>query len=476
MQKFNIMKKLLLAGALLCNATLFSQTTLFSDNFETGSANWTFSGTGDNAWIVNNTYISGWDPFIPNTPTQPAGFTNAPQSLYLHIMSGTGCSQLGACNANFDTGSASNQNATISTGISTVGMNTVNVNFWYVCAGAMGISFGSLEYSINGGALWINAGTYAGVSTWTQANVTLPAWDNQADFRIRFKWQNGASGTDPAFAVDEVTITAIPGSVTNDIVTGNISTTSWCQGSDVLLPVNFTSTGMYGMSNVYTAQLSDASGSFASPTAIGTLTSSLSGNLSVPSTISGMTPAGAGYRIRVVASDPSTIGSDNGANLTIHALPNVSQAPFNDVCVYTPEFALSGGSPTSGSYSGQGVVGNNFNPAVAGIGTHTITYTFIDGNGCSNSAQESIVVDGCAGISEVPLSKAKIFPNPAQSQFSIDGIEDIQFVELIDLSGRLLMVYPESLGSYEIYNVPSGSYLVRITTASGVSSVPIYIL
>jgi hypothetical protein len=469
------MKKLLLAGALLCGATLFSQTTIFSDNFESSSSNWSFSGTGDNAWVVNNSFISGWDPFILNTPNQPAGFTNSPQSYYLHIVSGTGCGSLGACNANFDTGSASNQNAAMATGISTVGMNTVTVNFWYLCAGAMGVSYGSLEYSINGGGAWINAGNYSGVSTWTQANVTIAAADNQADFRIRFKWQNGGSGSDPAFAVDEVTITAIPGSVTNDIVTGNISTTSWCQGSDVLLPVNFTSTGTYGMSNVYTAQLSDASGSFASPTAIGTLTSSLSGNLSVPSTISGMTPLGAGYRIRVVASDPSTIGSDNGSNLTIHALPNVSQAPFNDVCVYVPEFALSGGSPASGSYSGQGVVGNNFNPAVAGIGTHTITYTFVDGNGCSNSAQESIVVDACASLLEIEFAAVLVYPNPAETHFNIDGVPTIQLVELVDLSGRVIRSFKQNIGSYDVTAVPNGSYLLRISTNGGVISAPIYI-
>lgn len=33
-----------------------------------------------------------------------------------------------------------------------------------------------------------------------------------------------------------------------------------------------------------------------------------------------------------------------------------------------------------------------FNPAIAGVGTHTITYTYTDINGCSNSATQSITV------------------------------------------------------------------------------------
>ena len=469
------MKKLLLAGALFCSATLFSQTTLFSDNFESGSSNWTFSGTGDNAWIVNNVYISGWDPFILNTPSQPAGITNSPQSYYLHIMSGSGCSGLGACNANFDTGSASNQNAALSAGLSTVGMNTVTVNFWYLCAGAVGISYGSIEYSINGGGTWINAGHYSVVSSWTQVSLTLPAWDNQADFRIRFKWQNGASGSDPSFAVDDVTITAISGSVSNDITTSSIGNASWCQGTEVAMSVNFVSTGTYGGSNVYSAQMSDATGSFASPTIIGNLSSSATGNLSISANVPSLMPAGTGYRIRVVASDPSTIGSDNGSNLSIHLLPTVTQTPFDDVCIYTPEFALAGGSPIMGSYSGTGVNNNNFNPATAGLGAHIITYTFVDGNGCSNSAQESILVDACAGISEEQMNTITIYPNPAQTKFTIEGLTDIKMVELIDLSGRTIANYSQIEGSISIVGTPSGSYIVRITTSNQTVCKPIHI-
>lgn len=61
--------------------------------------------------------------------------------------------------------------------------------------------------------------------------------------------------------------------------------------------------GTYASGNVFTAQLSDASGSFASPTTLGTLASVNSGSIvaNIPPSIS----LGTGYRIRVVSSSPA---------------------------------------------------------------------------------------------------------------------------------------------------------------------------
>jgi PKD repeat protein len=57
-------------------------------------------------------------------------------------------------------------------------------------------------------------------------------------------------------------------------------------------------------------------------------------------------------------------------------------------------YALSGGLPVGGTYSGTGVSGGLFNPTLAGTGPHTITYTYTDTHGCSSSATTSIVVNG----------------------------------------------------------------------------------
>jgi hypothetical protein len=90
------------------------------------------------------------------------------------------------------------------------------------------------------------------------------------------------------------------------IITGAISLVN-CAGNNLTVP--FTSVDILA-GNTYTAQLSNATGSFASPVNIGTLAGSgSSGSINV--TIPLNTPAGNGYRIRVVGSSPLTIGSAN---------------------------------------------------------------------------------------------------------------------------------------------------------------------
>ncbi|KAA9331108.1 IPT/TIG domain-containing protein [Adhaeribacter soli] len=108
---------------------------------------------------------------------------------------------------------------------------------------------------------------------------------------------------------DDIFIVTTPITITTD----PISPTSFCAGSNVTVP--FTATGPFASGNVFTAQLSDASGSFTSPTTIGTVTATTSGNISA--TMPAAQTAGAGYRIRVIASNPATTGTDNGSNLTV---------------------------------------------------------------------------------------------------------------------------------------------------------------
>ena len=105
------------------------------------------------------------------------------------------------------------------------------------------------------------------------------------------------------------------GSITSaSIVAPIIANTSFCQGETVSVP--YTKVCTFPGGNIFSAQLSDALGSFSSPTTIGTITSSNNGTISA--IIPSGTPAGTGYRIRIVGSSPSTISPDNGTNLTVN--------------------------------------------------------------------------------------------------------------------------------------------------------------
>lgn len=92
-----------------------------------------------------------------------------------------------------------------------------------------------------------------------------------------------------------------------------------CPGAQV--DVHYSTTGAFYAggffvpANVFTAQLSDGAGSFANPTNIGQVTATTSGVIGA--TIPPGTPAGSGYRIRVISSSPGFTGSDNGFGITI---------------------------------------------------------------------------------------------------------------------------------------------------------------
>ncbi|MEL7425639.1 MAG: hypothetical protein AAFN81_21790, partial [Bacteroidota bacterium] len=95
-------------------------------------------------------------------------------------------------------------------------------------------------------------------------------------------------------------------------------------------------------------------------------------------------------------------GCSNSAtdDITVNALPTVTMSVAGTGTCITAgvQTGLSGGTPTGGVYSGMGVTddGNgmtySFDPAVAGVGMTTITYTFTDGNGCTNSASDDTEV------------------------------------------------------------------------------------
>ncbi len=82
------------------------------------------------------------------------------------------------------------------------------------------------------------------------------------------------------------------------------------------------------------------------------------------------------------------------ATLNVHDLPVVTlDIPVATICIDAPAFALSGGSPLGGTYSGPGVSGGIFSPSSATAGTKTITYEYTDAFTCKNSATDTIKVN-----------------------------------------------------------------------------------
>ena len=128
-------------------------------------------------------------------------------------------------------------------------------------------------------------------------------------------------------------------------------------------------------------------------------------------------------------------GCTNSAttNITVNALPTVSAGTYAAVCVNGSSVSLAG-TPAGGTFSGSGVSGNTFSPATAGVGTKTITYTYTDGNGCTNSATASIVVNALPVVSAGSYSAVcvngttvSLAGTPAGGTFSGSGVSGNSF-------------------------------------------------
>jgi hypothetical protein len=147
--------------------------------------------------------------------------------------------------------------------------------------------------------------------------------------------------------------------------------------------------------------------------------------------------------------------------VTVDALPTVSLSSLGSTCENYAPFSLSGGSPAGGDYTGSGVSANNFDPSV-GAGVYSITYTYTDGNGCSNSANADITVDQCLSLSEMNDLPFEVYPNPFDNQITISFNTSFNY-EVFDAMGRIV-VKGNGTGEQviELNNLESGYYTLRL--------------
>ncbi|MCC6703039.1 MAG: T9SS type A sorting domain-containing protein [Fluviicola sp.] len=152
---------------------------------------------------------------------------------------------------------------------------------------------------------------------------------------------------------------------------------------------------------------------------------------------------GAGsYTVTYDYTDGNGCAGSSSAIVLVNASPVVTQAPLTDVCLDANAFTLTGGLPAGGTYTGTGVAGGLFDPAVAGDGSTAITYSVTNGSGCSSSATESILVNDCAGIDEITAFDLVIAPNPANTTLYITSNESVQ-ISLVSIDGKTVIMNRE---------------------------------
>ena len=113
-------------------------------------------------------------------------------------------------------------------------------------------------------------------------------------------------------------------------------------------------------------------------------------------------PAIAGVGVHTITYDYTSIlgcTASTSSTIEVVALPSVSMGAISDVCLDASPVILTQGLPLGGSYSGTGVSGSAFVPSIAGEGSHIVTYTYADVNGCSATANTNISVNASPSVS-----------------------------------------------------------------------------
>lgn len=181
----------------------------------------------------------------------------------------------------------------------------------------------------------------------------------------------------------------------------------------------------------------------------------------------------------VVTNDIAAVGACSASSetfdITINALPTVTLAAFSDVCDYNASFSLTGGLPSGGNYSGNGVSGGVFNPATAGLGSQTITYTYTDGNNCSNTATNTIVVDACLSLEDNVISTISVYPNPTNGILTVSNISKETSFTIFTASGQVVLkgIVSNTVDTIDLSKVENGIYILQLNQSEANQTVRI---
>lgn len=173
----------------------------------------------------------------------------------------------------------------------------------------------------------------------------------------------------------------------------------------------------------------------------------------------------------VVVNHLNTSYTSDTVVVNLSPVPVVSymlDAAQDTLCSNGPVIILTGGSPANGFFSGNAVTNNHFNPTSANSGLNLVTYTYTDSLGCSASAEQHIFVTTCTGLNETEVGQhIRVFPNPANDQLFICGINAVIFeCNIFDLTGSLIIRNKiDQFTSIDVSTLPKGVYIAEIRGA-----------
>jgi gliding motility-associated-like protein len=406
----------LLPGLFLALNSAAQTTLIFSENFEgsTNQVNLNINGAvgnniGNNTWIVNNLYNGAG--ILPNTISQDSTFGGvifSPNGNYLHIHDSVIGAQTGVANASYNPSSVSDRFSAVGN-FCTLGYTNVKIVFYYLCEGDTNNAYGELYYSADNGP-WLPANTiqYRSTRKWKYEEVVNPAFNNVANLRFGFRWQNNQQATLPktSFSIDDIRVVGdfdpnLVGMEIDSVVSSPV-----CQGSSLLiwysLDAPLCGTGFYQF------ELSNAlTGTFANATNLGIFQIN---NLNTVGAVFVTIPANAlpnnCYYIRMSRIDvvPAIIGDTSNCievilcpNTITTLPPVVTTNPLDTLCVGSvidiPFYST--GVFVNNTYVAQLSDSNGVFPTIPNIlGTFVNSQTYDPAQGSLPGSVSGLVVPG----------------------------------------------------------------------------------
>jgi len=133
-------------------------------------------------------------------------------------------------------------------------------------------------------------------------------------------------------------------------------------------------------------------------------------------------------------------------------------------------------APTGGTLTGSGIVGNTFNPSLAGFGNYIIAYEYTNTQGCTSYTSFTVNVSACTGINEVDAQVlVGLFPNPTTGllNFSVEGLDGKNVSTTVySIHGQRLLVKEfEQVSSSQTLELDlsvfaEGTYLVQVQSGN----------